>query len=796
MQGGHDSDVEFVCQVSPDTDLLCQFCQADLQSLTVPEREHHYNAHLAEPDSAPTKPSLSIPRKTKKFSPFQTFWKDTDHNIFWHPRLPTPPPSNFTPALIPLLARSLSSNNSVVRAVLCFDQTTHVGTEGWDRGWGCGYRNFLMVCTALLSQTQRKEYWDLLEKPTPPGVRNLQKWIEEAWKQGYDKEGATQLKRQLVDTKQWIGTSDIYVAFSSRGVPCRLVDFSGVSKDPSKLTAWVRAYFDGTDEGGDAEAGGTEGRKASIVERLPIPIPGMKKHKEKGEEGAHLRGGGKVSVSTKMPLILQHQGHSRSIVGYVAYHNPKAKGGQEVELLIFDPGRCYFYSTLLNFYCVADFVVCRKPRQAIRAAALHEKGSSSSFGRRRASPEVMEVEAPTKPLSASSSSGGRGRGRSPSVSDMYVDEPVPAASRSRRSPSVSEMYTDEAAAGPAKPTSRKRSPSVSEMFADEAAAGPSKPTSRRRSPSVSEMYLDEQPTAKPVSGSKPRDRSLSVSEMYVDEEHPKAGPSKSTAGSSGRRSPSVSEMYLDEQSPVKPVSGSKPRPRSPSVSEMDVASPSKSASAKRVPEAKEVQKGFKPLPASKMPSVDSDKQKTSKYFQSKEKEKENGKPKLVQTVLHPINSLRNKSKNRGKGREKDPSTPTSPVKRPNMKKRKTAEADEGEVVEDSEPERERQRGRKRSRGPPSGEEEVGGEVIEIPSSDDEHMRGGAPSPYSQPGTVRGGAFSHTGKDSVRDVRRAFGVGEAALRKKDKYQILWFPMDAPLGAREREKRRVVTSAKVE
>ena len=87
------------------------------------------------------------------------------------------------------------------------------------------YRNFLMACSALMDQQVQPMYFPLLDQPLSPGVRNLQRWIEEAWKAGkqtsysfrvfphtyksllgFDQEGYQQL-RKLVDTSKWIGTS-------------------------------------------------------------------------------------------------------------------------------------------------------------------------------------------------------------------------------------------------------------------------------------------------------------------------------------------------------------------------------------------------------------------------------------------------------------------------------------------------------------------------------------------------------------------------------------------------------------
>lgn len=35
-----------------------------------------------------------------------------------------------------------------------------------------------------MSQEKQPMYFPLLDAPLPPGIRNLQKWIESAWKEG------------------------------------------------------------------------------------------------------------------------------------------------------------------------------------------------------------------------------------------------------------------------------------------------------------------------------------------------------------------------------------------------------------------------------------------------------------------------------------------------------------------------------------------------------------------------------------------------------------------------------------
>lgn len=106
--------------------------------------------------------------------------------------------------VIPLLKRALRRSidrGKTQRAVVCHHRAIHVSNEMFDRTWGCGcaihslklctisfppsYRNFLMACAILMVQEKQPAYAALLQRPlVPPSVRNLQRWIEEAWAAG------------------------------------------------------------------------------------------------------------------------------------------------------------------------------------------------------------------------------------------------------------------------------------------------------------------------------------------------------------------------------------------------------------------------------------------------------------------------------------------------------------------------------------------------------------------------------------------------------------------------------------
>jgi len=118
----------------------------------------------------------------------------------------------------------------------------------------------------------------------------LQEWIETAWREGYDAAGANDFKDGLSGTKAWIGTAELYTAFAFRGVPSKLVDFKfddgHSAQGLEDMKKWIKDYFNSSPETAD-------------------PTDDI------------LRSSSPVKSTNKMPLILQHRGHSRTIVGYM-----------------------------------------------------------------------------------------------------------------------------------------------------------------------------------------------------------------------------------------------------------------------------------------------------------------------------------------------------------------------------------------------------------------------------------------------------------------------------------------------
>ncbi|KAL6309032.1 peptidase family C78-domain-containing protein [Sparassis latifolia] len=299
----------------------CQLsgCSADLTYMSAQQRQAHYDSHFNDSNqkqfeaSSSSGPSNAETASKAWVHLCRTSSEDrkiipAGGNVFWHSSQSSPPPPNFSPGLIPVVKNALIKSHSkgyTQRAWLCFDRVAHVYGEQFDRSWGCGYRNFLMACTALMVQSGQPMYFPLLDDPTPPGVRNLQSCIQDAWSKGFDAEGAKELKHQLVGTRKWIGTAELYVAFTFRGIPARLVDFDLSKRGrPEILLEWVAQYF----------------------------FSGVLQPKQTNAFDV-LRGAQAVVDTDRMPLILQHAGHSRTIVGYEQCKNSM------INLLVFDPSR-------------------------------------------------------------------------------------------------------------------------------------------------------------------------------------------------------------------------------------------------------------------------------------------------------------------------------------------------------------------------------------------------------------------------------------------------------------------------
>ncbi|KAF5270661.1 hypothetical protein FQA39_LY01399 [Lamprigera yunnana] len=200
--------------------------------------------------------------------------------------------SSVTRNLVPHI-RSFSNNSqNIVRTLTC-TCVDHYASSYGDRGWGCGYRNAQMLISSLLTHTGYNDrlykLWQDQKPPrsSVPSISRLQNLIEQAWSQGFDIQGSEQLGSRLVNTRKWIGATEVVTLLSFLRIRCQLVDFhepTGLNGSHPELFNWVLKYFENS-----------------------------------------------IAGEFTPPLYLQHQGHSRTIMGVEVHRDGT------IVLLVLDP---------------------------------------------------------------------------------------------------------------------------------------------------------------------------------------------------------------------------------------------------------------------------------------------------------------------------------------------------------------------------------------------------------------------------------------------------------------------------
>ncbi|KAG2178777.1 hypothetical protein INT43_001623 [Umbelopsis isabellina] len=224
--------------------------------------------------------------------------------------------SSRTQGVIPQLKPhfiSLNKKGKTSAAYLCSPDTGHIATGLTDLGWGCGYRNCQMLMTFL--QRQQHEGAPLLDMVL--NIKGLQLLIEQAWNEGFDPEGAQQLRYQVYRTRKWIGTTEVYTLLTYLGIRCTILDFdkrTGPNNSHDAMFDWIQAYFEDdiekkTDDGPSPSTNALDHLMESAKNNRPI-----------------------VHITSRPPIYIQHSGHSRTVIGIEVLNDGNRN------LIMFDPG--------------------------------------------------------------------------------------------------------------------------------------------------------------------------------------------------------------------------------------------------------------------------------------------------------------------------------------------------------------------------------------------------------------------------------------------------------------------------
>ncbi|CAK9295219.1 unnamed protein product [Gordionus sp. m RMFG-2023] len=237
-------------------------------------------------------------------------------NIF----TPIPNPSEYVDSkcivseIYETLLNYAKTNNSTLRGCvgLC-SPLDFIQTSPSQKSWSCGYKNIQMLCSAIMKIPQ---IFDVVFKKTEkiPSIMRIQKLTEEAWNCGWDLDGAKHFNHALTSTRKWIGATEMVVFFSYLGIKCKLFDFHEPTDSNGyhpRLMKWVQAYF-------------TKPLKLLLNNTSPLLA-----HDNLPVKQCKYR-------TDRLPLLLQHQGHSRLIIGFQLGNNSKS-ANEGNKLLVLDP---------------------------------------------------------------------------------------------------------------------------------------------------------------------------------------------------------------------------------------------------------------------------------------------------------------------------------------------------------------------------------------------------------------------------------------------------------------------------
>lgn len=173
-------------------------------------------------------------------------------------------------------------------------------------GWDCGYRNIQMLFSSLFYDMECGSFLKTAGITEVPSIPEIAGRIEEAWKRGYDPEGAASFGGTLTDKEVWIGATEVYVLFSSININTKVMDFETPTvQDKRNMFEWIYQYFDSA----------CQGRVCSMHQKSILSNP---------------------RYGLVPPLFCQWQGHSVTIIGA-----EKARSG-DISLIVLDPSRGFY----------------------------------------------------------------------------------------------------------------------------------------------------------------------------------------------------------------------------------------------------------------------------------------------------------------------------------------------------------------------------------------------------------------------------------------------------------------------
>ncbi|KAJ3227013.1 hypothetical protein HK099_003636 [Clydaea vesicula] len=192
-------------------------------------------------------------------------------------------PSKVSKGLVyPLFNNFKFLSHSTLKLKLCCKEVENFSFD-FDDG-SCGYKNLQNLLSSIWNKAPFKSKLVAVFNEFPH-ILTLQKTLEEAWYAGFDAEGCEQLGNKVYNTLKYIGGSEIYAILSFIGIDCTLVEFHLNKRKNDYEEVFFKYCMDYFDANENSD----------------------------------------VALTEKFPLYLQHDGHSRTIIGYEIFKDEAKK---------------------------------------------------------------------------------------------------------------------------------------------------------------------------------------------------------------------------------------------------------------------------------------------------------------------------------------------------------------------------------------------------------------------------------------------------------------------------------------
>mmetsp|Transcript_31805 Transcript_31805/g.48059 ORF Transcript_31805/g.48059 Transcript_31805/m.48059 type:complete len:395 (+) Transcript_31805:265-1449(+) len=200
--------------------------------------------------------------------------------------------------------------------------------------WSCGYRNLQMLMSALIPQLRSDHPYhqripcSLRRSSVGAAVpiaslKDLQKFLEAAWKVGLDSRGAEHYGSKIVGKSDEIGAVEVNSILTFLYIDSVVVQFIRTAESREMLGPFVWSYFS-KQTGCECK---TEHDSATAAERLLECAKNLAKKDDAD--------GDTVCMCPLVPLYLQWEGHSVSVIGI----RKLSLEDVQYQLIVLDPAK-------------------------------------------------------------------------------------------------------------------------------------------------------------------------------------------------------------------------------------------------------------------------------------------------------------------------------------------------------------------------------------------------------------------------------------------------------------------------